>query len=108
MIQRRIDSIAYRGSRTCQKSLNGLKRIIKIPPAKFESDPCSDKPMAKLQAPRMVTNDVVSIPNLETTITNSNIFSSQFKISAKKFDKVGSNSLLNIILWARVLMNLIV
>lgn len=27
--------------------LNGLNKMIKIPPAKFESEPCNDKPIAK-------------------------------------------------------------
>ena len=54
-------------------TLKGLNKIIKIPPAKLERDPCKDKPTANPAAPNMATKEDVSMPNLEITVTNNTI-----------------------------------
>ena len=76
-----------------------------MPPAKLESDPCSDKPTAKPAAPRMATNEVVSMPNFEIKVTNNNTRITQRRMSAKNRDKVGSKSRLTIILRTILLIN---
>ena len=71
-------------------SLKGLKSIINIPPAKLDSDPCNDKPIASPAAPKIATNEDDSTPSLVTTATNKSIFNPQNKISDKNSIKVGS------------------
>lgn len=89
-------------------TLNGLKRIINMPPAKLDKDPCRDKPTAKPMAPKIATNEEVSIPSLEIKVTNNNTLSTQSKISARNLEIVGSTSLLIIIFLINLLINLII
>ena len=86
-------------------TLKGLNSIIKTPPAKFDSEPCKDKPTAKPTAPRMATNEEVSIPSLEIKVMKSKKRIAQSKLSAKKADNVGSNSRLTIILLTKRLIS---
>ena len=85
-------------------TLNGLNKIINIPPAKFDSEPCNDKPIAKPAAPKIATNDEVSIPSFEMNETSNKTFKTQFKISSKNFDNVASISRATIIFREKFLM----
>ena len=78
--------------------LKGLNKIISIPPAKFESDPCKANPIAKPAAPNIATNDDVSIPNLAITVIKSKIRNAQKTRLPKKFARVISIFLLIITL----------
>ena len=84
---------------------NGLKRIINIPPAKLDNEPCKESPIAKPAAPRMVIKEEVSIPNFEIKVTKSKSRIAQSKLSAKNLDKVGSTSRLIIVFLTKRLTN---
>ncbi|MNG22912.1 hypothetical protein D3C84_1074550 [compost metagenome] len=86
--------------------MNGLKRIISIPPAKFESEPCNDKPTAKPIAPKIATNDEVGTPRFEITVTNNKIRKAHSNMSARNLDKVGSKFLLIIMFLMILFVNL--
>lgn len=47
------------------------------PPAKFDSEPCKAKPMAKPAAPIIGINADVCTPSYGVTIMNSNVLSAQ-------------------------------
>ena len=48
-----------------------------IPPAKFDNEPCNDRPTANPAAPKIATNEEVSIPSFEITVTNKRMQSVQ-------------------------------
>ena len=75
---------------------NGLNKMISIPPAKLDSDPCNERPTAKPAAPSMATKEELSMPSFEITVTNNNTRKAQSKISARNFESVGSKLFLTI------------
>jgi hypothetical protein len=77
-----------------------LNKIIKIPPAKLESEPCKDKPIAKPAAPRTATKEDVSIPSLEITVTKSKMRSVQKMRFPIKVESVTSTLRFTIIFYA--------
>ena len=50
-------------------TLNGLKIIIRMPPAKLARLPCSANPTAKEAAPRIATKEAASTPTIPRTTT---------------------------------------
>ena len=74
----------------------GLNNMMSMPPAKLDNEPCSESPMAKPAAPNTATNDELSMPSLEITVTKSSTRSAQSKMSARNFESVGSKLFLSI------------
>ncbi len=50
-------------------TLNGRKMIIRKPAAKFASEPCKARPIARPAAPKMAMNEVVWIPSWPSATT---------------------------------------
>ena len=61
-----------------------------IPPAKFDNEPCNDRPTANPAAPKIATNEEVSIPSFEITVTNKRMRSVQKIRFPIKFERVNS------------------
>ncbi|MNL30112.1 hypothetical protein D3C87_1518280 [compost metagenome] len=57
---------------------NGRNSKISTPPAKFARLPCNARPMARPAAPMAATNEVVSTPIIDATLTISRIFRMMF------------------------------
>ena len=87
--------------------LNGLNKMIKIPPAKFESEPCNDKPIAKPAAPKIATNDEVSIPSFDITVTKRSILRVQKMRLPINVDNVTSTFRFIMIFLAVLVMKLV-
>ena len=88
-------------------NLKGFIKIIKIPPAKLESEPCKDKPIAKPAAPNIATKEVVGIPNFEITVIKTRMRKDQKIKFPIKVESVISTSRRIIIFFAVLVMMLV-